>query len=105
MVTVTGVVPTGKVLPEAGLATTLWTAQLSAPAGSVKLTTAEHLPGSFACRMSVGQVMVGAWVSLTVTLKLQVAVLPEASVTLKLLTVVPTGKRDPLARPPVWVTT
>ena len=46
--------------------------------------------------------MVGAWLSSTVTVKLQVAVLPEASVTRKLLVVVPVGKVDPLARPESW---
>ena len=48
--------------------------------------------------------MVGAWLSSTVTVKLQVAVLPDASVTRKLLVVVPMGKVDPLARPASWAT-
>src|SRR5436190_1173343 len=46
-----------------------------------------------------GQAMVGAWLSRTVTLNEQVAVLPEASVTRKLLMVVPMGKEAPLAKP------
>ena len=37
----------------------------------------------------------------TVTLKLQVAVLPAASVTLKVLIVTPTGKAEPLGSPAV----
>ena len=47
--------------------------------------------------------MVGISVSLTVTVKEQVAVLPEASVTVKLFEVTPVGKRDPLAKPAVCV--
>ena len=49
--------------------------------------------------------MVGAWLSITVTVKEQVAVLPDASVTLNVLVVTPTGKDEPLERPPVWVVT
>ena len=45
--------------------------------------------------------MVGISVSLTVTLKEQVAVLPEPSVTVKLFDVVPVGKPEPLAKPAV----
>ncbi len=45
--------------------------------------------------------IVGASVSLTVTVKEQVAVLPEPSVTVKLFEVVPPGKLDPLAKPVV----
>jgi hypothetical protein len=47
--------------------------------------------------------MVGSSVSFTVTVKLQVAVLPLASVTIKLFVVVPIGKIDPLAKPDVCV--
>ena len=43
--------------------------------------------------------MVGNWVSLTVTVKAQVAVLPLASVTLKVFNVLPTGNMDPLGGP------
>ena len=49
----------------------------------------------------VGQVMTGATPSVTVTVKEQVAVLPLASVAVKLFEVVPTGKVDPLAKPEV----
>ncbi len=45
--------------------------------------------------------IVGISVSLTVTVKEQVAVLPEPSVTVKLFEVVPEGKLDPLAKPAV----
>ena len=47
------------------------------------------------------QVIDGASVSLTVTEKLQVAVLPDASVAMKLLVVVPTGNTEPEAKPAV----
>ena len=50
-----------------------------------------------------GQVIAGAWLSLTVTVKLQVLVFPVASVTLKVLVVVPTGKVALLANPAVCV--
>ena len=49
-----------------------------------------------------GQVMTGASPSVTVTVKEQVAVLPLASVAVKLFEVVPTGKVAPLANPEVW---
>ena len=39
----------------------------------------------------------------TVTVKLQVAVLPDASVARNELVVVPSGNCDPLGRPAVWV--
>ena len=51
------------------------------------------------------QVITGAWLSFTVTVNEQVAVLPEASVTRKLFVVVPIGNVDPEARPAVRVTT
>ena len=51
-----------------------------------------------------GQAMVGAWASFTVTVKEQVAVLPEASVTRNELVVVPIGNVAPLARPESWAT-
>ena len=50
-----------------------------------------------------GQLIVGAWVSLTVTLKLHNALLPEPSVTLNVFTVTPVGKVAPLASPAVWI--
>src|SRR3989442_6753904 len=53
--------------------------------------------------MLAGQLITGGSLSLTVTVKLHVAVLPAASVTRKTLVVTPTGKTDPLANPPVCV--
>ena len=53
--------------------------------------------------MFSGQVIVGAWVSFTVTVKAQVEVLFAASVTLKVLVVTPTANDDPEAKPAVWI--
>ena len=46
---------------------------------------------------AAGQVIVGACVSFTVTVKVQVAVLPTASVAVDVTVVVPTGKKLPEA--------
>ena len=51
--------------------------------------------------MFAGQVIVGACVSFTVTVKAQVALLFAASVTLNVLVVTPTGNEAPEAEPPV----
>ena len=48
------------------------------------------------------QEIVGFSVSLIVTVKLQVAVLPDASVTTNVFVVLPIGNTEPLARPAVW---
>ena len=45
----------------------------------------------------------GASVSVTVTVKLQLLWLPEASVTVKVFVVTPAGNVAPEARPAVWV--
>ena len=50
-----------------------------------------------------GQVIVGTCVSLTVTVKLHIALLPEPSVTLNVFTVTPVGNVAPLDRPAVRV--
>src|SRR6266536_397939 len=55
--------------------------------------------------MFEGQLITGGSLSVTVTVKLHVAVLPAASVTRNTLVVTPTGKADPLANPPVCVVT
>jgi hypothetical protein len=49
--------------------------------------------------MLLGQVMVGAWVSLTLMVKLQVLELPEASVTFHSTVLVPLLNEEPLAPP------
>ena len=53
--------------------------------------------------MFAGQVIAGACVSFTVTVKAQVAVLLAPSVTWKVFVVVPTGNEDPEGKPDVWV--
>jgi hypothetical protein len=55
--------------------------------------------------MGALQVMVGFSLSATVTVKLHVAVLPLASVTLNEVTVTPMGNTLPEARPAAWVMT
>jgi hypothetical protein len=47
--------------------------------------------------MSAGQVIVGFWVSLTVTVKVQLAELFEPSSTVQVTVVMPLGKVAPLA--------
>ncbi|MGB4969016.1 MAG: hypothetical protein WBO31_05760 [Saprospiraceae bacterium] len=61
-------------------------AQLSVPLLKLKLS---------------GQLITGFWVSLMVIVKLHVAELLFASVTLNIFVVVPTGNTDPLANPEV----
>jgi hypothetical protein len=77
--------------------------QLSAAVGAVYVATALQSPASFTLLTFAGQVIVGNWVSLTVTVKPQVAVLPLASVTLKTFVVTPTGNAEPLVRPAVCI--
>src|SRR5439155_13811322 len=79
----------------------LWMPQLSVAVGAVQPTTAVHMPGSVFCTMLPGQpAMTGSWLSLTVMLKLHVAVLPLVSWAWYTIVVVPTGKEPPLAGPP-----
>jgi hypothetical protein len=53
--------------------------------------------------MLAGQVIVGLMLSLTVTVKLQVDMFPDASVALWVTVVTPAGKLEPLAGPAVLV--
>jgi hypothetical protein len=46
--------------------------------------------------MSAGQLMLGGWVSLTMTWKLQLAVLLALSVAVQVTVVLPLGKVEPL---------
>src|ERR1044071_8871108 len=78
-VLVTVVVPTAKLLPLAGLLLTVTPAQLSV-ALTVKVTLLEHAPGAAFTARFAGQVICGTSVSVTVTVKLQVEVVPCASV-------------------------
>jgi len=78
-VAVTVVVPTGKVLPDAGTVVTVTPGQLSLADGSANVTTAPQVPGVLLTEIFAGQVMLGGCTSFTVTVKLQVDVLPAAS--------------------------
>jgi hypothetical protein len=53
--------------------------------------------------MFAGQVTTGAWLSVTITLKVQVDVLPQPSVAVATTAVVPTAKKLPEARVVVTV--
>ena len=99
------VVPTGKTAPLArpAVCTVVDPLQLSVPTGEVYVTVAPHTPASLLLTIGEGQVIDGASVSLTFTVKEQLVLLPLASVTVKVLVVVPTGKVAPLARPAVCV--
>jgi hypothetical protein len=59
------------------------------------LTTASHRPAVVFATMGAGQVTVGGWVSLTVTVKLHEPVLFEESVAVQLTVVVPFWKAEP----------
>src|ERR1041384_2890917 len=54
--------------------------------------------------MLVGQVMIGGWVSFTVTVKLHVAVFVEVSVAVQLTVLVPFANVEPLAGAQLAVT-
>ena len=86
---VTVVVPRLNVLPDVGVLTTV-ALQLSL-AVTLKLTTAPQLLLAEATLMFAGQVIVGGVVSLTVTVCVHVAVLPDESVAVHVIVVVPTG--------------
>jgi hypothetical protein len=101
------VVPTGKEDPLAG--PLVWVkinpAQLSLAAGATQLTTALQLPGFDETVIFDGQdVKTGNSLSVTVTVNEQIAVLPTASVAVKAILVVPTGKAEPLTGPLVCIT-
>jgi hypothetical protein len=72
---------------------TLATEQLSAVVGVPRLAMiASHDAGSAFTFTAAGQVIVGFWVSVTVTICVQVAVKPLASVTVQMTVVEPIGK-------------
>ena len=103
-VTVTVVVPTGNVLPEAGLVVMVTAPpQLSVAVGA-NVTALPQVPVVDVVVILEGQVITGACVSFTVTVKVQVDVLPWASVAVAVTVVVPTGKNDPLVGDVVTVT-
>ena len=95
-VLITVVVPTGNVLPLGGLLTRLVTLQLSV-ALTMKVTLLRlHRPASAARTRLLEQVNTGLCVSVTVTVKVQLDVLPLASVAVFVTVVVPTGNVLPL---------
>ena len=96
-VQVTVLTPMAKSLPEAGVQTTVTPGQLSLAAGAVKETVAVALPASVLTLMSAFLPMTGASVSFTVTVKVEVEVLPEASVAVEVTVVTPIGKVLPEA--------
>jgi hypothetical protein len=61
------------------------------------LTTRVHRPEAVLVTMDVGQLMLGASVSLTVTVKVQALVLPLASLAVQVTVVTPLLKVEPLA--------
>ncbi len=90
-VQVTVVVPTGKQSPDGGVQLTVTPGQLSV-AVAVKVSTAQHKPGSLVSVMLAGQVTVGGSVSLTVTMKEQ---LPPPVAEVQVTVVVPFAKAKP----------
>jgi hypothetical protein len=81
-------VPLANVLPLSGLQLTVTPEQLSVAVG-VKLTIWLHWPAAVLVTILAGQVTTGAIVSLTATVKLQLAVLPDASVAMQVTVLVP----------------
>src|SRR5262245_24751376 len=94
-VLVTVVVPTAKLVALAGTLDTVTPGQLSV-AVTAKVTLLAHAPGAALTVTLAGQVIDGACVSLTVTVKVQLDVLPRASVAVLDTVVVPTPKKVPL---------
>ena len=95
---VTVVVPTGNVLPLARLLTRFVTPQLSVALTKNVTLLRLHCPGSAVSTRLLEQVNTGLCVSVTVTVKLQLDVLPLASVAVVVTIVVPSGKVLPLSR-------
>ena len=89
-------VPTAKESPLLWVDVKVDTEQLSADVGGVQLTAAEQTPASAVWVMSAGvPLMEGFSSSVTVTVKLEVEVLPEGSVAVYVTVVVPTAKVSP----------
>src|SRR5207302_809379 len=95
-VQVTLFVPFANKLPLIGLQSTVTPGQLSVAVG-VKLTIWLHWPGAVLVTVFAGQLTTGAILSLTVMVKLQLAVLPLASVAVQVTVVTPVLNDDPLA--------
>ena len=95
-VAVTTVVPAKNTLPEAWLYVTVVPGQLSVATAAAYVIVREQEPAIFPDTFA-GQLMLGACVSFTVTVKEQVVVLPAASVAVAVTVVVPTLKAAPEA--------
>src|SRR6266404_6045969 len=93
---VTNVVPIGKAKPDAGLHEGVSVPSQLSVAVAAKVTAAVHLPGSLQTVLSCGQLICGASQSLTVTLKVHVAVLfGFAPVAVQVTWVMPLGNVEP----------
>jgi len=88
-VAVTVVAPTAKKLPGAGTYVTV--AEQLSVAVAANVTVAPHTPASAFTVIGAGQLTDGDWLSVTVTVNVHVAVLPEASVAVAVTTVVPSA--------------
>ena len=64
---------------------------------AAKVTTAVVWPAPATADIAAGQVIVGGWLSTTVTVKEHVAVFPAASVAVAVTVVVPEAKVEPEA--------
>lgn len=102
-VQVTVVTPFWKVEPEAGTQTAVAPGQLSVGVGVVYVATAVQTPAAVLSVMFAGQVMAGGMLSLTVTVKVHIAMLLEVSFAVQVTVVVPLGKLLPEAGKQVTV--
>jgi hypothetical protein len=102
-VQVTVVGPLAKAEPLAGEHRKVVPGQLSLTTGT-NATTWLHWPGAVLVLMLAGQVMLGGAVSFTVTVKLQLATLPAASVAVQVTVFVPLKKTLPLVGVQLTVT-
>lgn len=91
---ITLLLPLGNAEPEGRplILVTLVLPQLSLAVADAKVVTDEQLLGSVFFTILGGQLMVGAWTSLIVTLKEQVVLSPAASVARQITVVIPLGK-------------
>ena len=87
---VTVVTPFGKLLPEAGLHVTV--PHIPVVVGAAKVSTCAQVPGAVLSVMLLGQVIVQG---VTVTVNVQLPVLPLVSVAVQVTVVVPIAKQVP----------
>ena len=95
-VLVTVVTPAGNAKPLAGTLVILVTVQLSV-AVRLNVTLLEQTAGAAFTVRFVGQLITGSWLSITVTVKLHVLLLPLLSNAVFVTVVTPTGNAMPLA--------